>query len=118
MQDLVKLEEEGWQALSSAGDAAQKFYSSLLIDDAIAIFPGGLIVKGKEKFLESIDIRPWKFFKIEQPLVISITENVKAVIYKVTARRENNNTYTAIINSTYSNFDGDWKLVVHQQTPI
>lgn len=54
MQDLVKLEEQGWQALSSKGDAAKKFYGSLLTDDAIMVFPDGMLIEGREKILESM----------------------------------------------------------------
>jgi hypothetical protein len=35
MQDLIELEEQGWRALSTGGDAAKEFYDSLLTDDAI-----------------------------------------------------------------------------------
>lgn len=118
MQDLIKLEELGWQALSSAGDIAKEFYDSLLTDNAVMIFPGGMIIEGKENILESIDVQPWKFFKIEESRIISISESVKAVVYKVTARREGNSMYIATINSTYAYHEGNWKLVVHQQTLV
>lgn len=118
MQYLVKLEEKAWQALSSQGDTAKKFYSSLLTDDAIMVFPGGMLVEGREKILESIGTQPWKFFKIEDPHVISLSENAGVIVYRVTAQREGSNTYVALISSTYAFCEGKWKLVVHQQTPV
>lgn len=117
MQDLVKLEEQGWQALSS-GDEAKKFYGSLLSDDAIMVFPGGLLIEGREKILESMAAQPWKSFQIEQPHVISLSENAGVILYRVTALREGSNTYVALVSSTYTLREGKWKLVVHQQTPI
>lgn len=118
MQDLVKLEEQGWQALSSQGDAAKNFYSSLLTDDAIMVFPGGILVEGREKILESIGTQPWKSFQIEQTHVISLSENVGVIVYRVTAQREGSNTYVALITSTYALREGKWRLVLHQQTSV
>lgn len=117
MQDLIKLEEEGWQALSSEGDAGKRFYRSVLREDAIMLFPGGMVIEGKEKILESLAAQPWASFRIEGPQVISLSENTGVVIYKVTANRENSDPYAALISSTYVLKDGKWKLAVHQQTP-
>lgn len=119
MQDLIELEELGWQALSSAGDIAREFYDSLLTDDAVMVFPGGMVIEGKENILQSIiSVQPWKFFKIEAIRIISISETVKAVVYKVTAKRESSSIYTATINSTYAYLEENWKLIIHQQTPV
>lgn len=118
MQDLVKLEEQGWQALSSKGDAAKKFYGSLLTDDAIMVFPDGMLIEGREKILESMGAQPWKSFQMEEPHVISLAENAGVIVYRVTAQREGSNTYVALISSTYALREGKWKLVVHQQTPV
>ncbi len=118
MQDLIELEEQGWQALSSEGEASKKFYSSVLRDDAIMLFPGGMLVDGKEKILGSLDTQPWKSFQIEELQVISLSENAAVLVYKVTAQREGSDPYVALITSTYVLSDGRWKLVLHQQTPV
>ena len=49
MEDLIRLEKEGWQALSSKEDKAKKFYNSLLADNAVMVFPGDTILKGKKQ---------------------------------------------------------------------
>ncbi|ARV62450.1 hypothetical protein BZZ01_30885 [Nostocales cyanobacterium HT-58-2] len=118
MQELVKLEEQGWQALSSKGDAAKKFYGSLLTEDAIMIFPSGMLVEGREKILESIGAQPWKSFQMKEPHWILLSEKAAVIVYRVTAQREGSNIYVALISSTYALREGKWKLVVHQQTPI
>ena len=117
MQDLVKLEEQGWQALSSKGDAAKKFYGSLLTDDAIMVLPDGMLIEGREKILESMGTQPWKSFQIEDPQVISLSENAGVFMYRVTAQREGSEPYVAFISSTYVLNNGMWKLILHQQTP-
>jgi hypothetical protein len=117
MQDLIELEEQGWQALSSELEASKKFYSSVLRDDAIMLFPCGMLIHGKEKILESLATQPWKSFQIEEMQAISLSDNAGVLLYKVTAQREGSNPYVALISSTYVLSDGTWKLVLHQQTP-
>lgn len=118
MQDLINLEEQGWQALSTGIEASKKFYSSTLRDDAIMLFPGGMLIEGKEKILQSLAVQPWKSFQIEEPRVILLSESAEALVYRVTAQREGSEPYVALINSTYELRGGMWKLVLHQQTPV
>jgi len=117
MQDLIELEEQGWQALSSEGEASKKFYSSVLCDDAIMLFPGGILMNGKEEILASLAAQPWRSFQIEELQVIFLSENAGVLIYRVTAQREGSAPYVALISSTYIRSDGTWKLILHQQTP-
>jgi hypothetical protein len=118
MQSLVELEQQGWRALSSSGDAAKAFYAGLLVDDAIMIFPGGLFIKGKGPILNSMAAQPWESFTMEESVVISLSESVSLLAYRVTARREGHDVYEALVSSTYVVQEGNWKLAVHQQTPV
>jgi hypothetical protein len=118
MQDLIELEEQGWQALSSAGEASKKFYSAVLRDDAIMLFPSGMLIHGKEKILESLAAQPCKSFQIQELQAISLSNNAGVLVYRVTAQREGSEPYVALISSTYVLSDGTWKLVLHQQTPV
>ncbi|MBW4652657.1 MAG: nuclear transport factor 2 family protein [Kaiparowitsia implicata GSE-PSE-MK54-09C] len=118
MQDLIDLEEQGWQALSTDVEASKKFYSSVLRHDAVMLFPGGMIIEGKEKILQSLSAQPWKSFQIEEPRVISLSERAEVLVYRVIAQRQGSEPYVALINSTYELSDGMWKLVLHQQTPV
>jgi ketosteroid isomerase-like protein len=118
MHELARIEEQGWKALSSAGDAAREFYGSLLADDALMLFPGGLLIEGKEPILGSMGDRPWKSFRLEDLRVLPLSEEVGVVVYRVMAEREGRDTYEALISSTYARRGGEWTLVVHQQTPV
>jgi Domain of unknown function (DUF4440) len=118
MDELIKLEEQGWQVLSTEGDAAKKFYSAVLRDDAVMLFPGDLLIVGKQKILESFSAQPWKSFHIEGMQVISLSENAAVLVYKVTAQREGRDPSVALISSTYARSGGTWKMVLHQQTPV
>lgn len=118
MDDLIEIEEQGWRALSSPGSAAAEYYGSLLADDAAMLFPGGVLLEGKAKILESFGPQPWQSFQLEEPRVLSASETVGVIIYKVTAEREGSNPYSALVSSTYAVSGGKWKSVLHQQTPV
>lgn len=117
MQELLELEEQGWRALATKGNAGQAFYASILREDAVMLFPGGLRIEGRERILESLGAQPWDSNRIEDAKVLPLTSSAAAVVYKVTAQREGSEPYVALICSTYVR-DTDWKLVVHQQTPV
>jgi len=118
MNDLMKLEEQGWKALSSEENVAKEFYGSILTDDAVMLFPAGMSIEGKENILRSIGSQPWKSFQLQAPRVISLSEGAAVIVYKVTAQREDSKQYVALISSTYALHEGKWKLVLHQQTPV
>ena len=118
MEDLIRLEKEGWQALSSTEDKAKKFYNSLLADNAVMVFPGDTMLKGKKQILKFIGVQPWKSFKIEEPLTISLSKDAEVVIYKVTAQRDGSTPYIALVSSTYTFRNEAWKLIFHQQTLV
>lgn len=117
MKDLIKLEEEGWQALSDTSETGKTFYDSILHDDAIMLFPGGLRLTGKETILESLAAQPWQSFQIKDAQIISFSEGTAVVVYEVKAQREGDDPYVALISSTYILSEDGWKLILHQQTP-
>lgn len=115
MHELMKLEEQGWRALSTEGDAAKKFYASVLREDAVMLFPGGMRIAGKERILESMSAQPWDSFRIENPQILPLSADAATLVYTVTAQR-GSEPYVALISSTYVRAE-TWQLVVHQQTP-
>lgn len=116
MHEIIELEEQGWRALSTTGDAGRTFYASVLREDAVMLFPGGMRIEGCERILESLGAQPWETFRIDSPKVVTLSATSATLIYKVTARRKGTEEYVALISSTYVR-DRSWQLVVHQQTP-
>ncbi|MGH8771981.1 MAG: nuclear transport factor 2 family protein [Burkholderiales bacterium] len=116
MQELIELEKQGWCALSMEGDDGRKFYASVLRDDAVMLFPGGMRIEGRDRILQSLGSQPWESFRIEDAHVIALTSNAATLVYKATAKRKGGAQYVALISSTYVR-DRTWQLVVHQQTP-
>ncbi len=116
MREIIELEEQGWRALSTEGEAGRKFYESVLREDAVMLFPGGLRIDGRAKILESLGSQPWESFRIESPTVLQLSNGSATLVYKLTAERKGSAPYVALISSTYARGDA-WQLVVHQQTP-
>ncbi len=116
MRELIELEERGWRALSTEGDASKKFYESVLREDAVMLFPGGLRIEGRAQILASLGSQPWKSFRMENSRVIRLSADAAVVVYKVYAEREGSPPYVALISSTYAR-DQSWRLALHQQTP-
>jgi hypothetical protein len=116
MHELIELEEQGWRALSTDGDAGKKFYASILREDAAMLFSGGMRIIGRERVLQSLNAQPWNSFRIENVQVVSLSTNATTLVYTVTAQRKGSEPYVALISSTYVRAE-TWQLVVHQQTP-
>lgn len=112
---ILDLEEEGWRALSS-GQGAQ-FYESMLTEDALLVVPG--MVVDRATFLEAVQHeKPWSRYEIEDPRLVQLTADSAALVYRVTAQREGQPAYVALISTTYVKRGESWKLAHHQQTPL
>jgi hypothetical protein len=62
MDELLRLEEAGWRALSS-GEAAS-FYGELLADDAIMVLP--FRVMGRQSAIDAMrQAPPWSSYRLE-----------------------------------------------------
>jgi hypothetical protein len=112
---LLALEDEGWDALSSDRGAA--FYDEILTPHALMVVPG--MVLTKERAVKEIEAgRPWSDFRIEDPMVVRLTEQSAVLTYRATARRGNEPEHFTLMTSVYVENGGSWKLAFHQQTPI
>jgi hypothetical protein len=112
---LLRLEHDGWQALS--GDDGASFYQHLLSPHSLMVFPG--IVLSKERAVDEIEqAPPWAEFSIDDPQVVRLTEQSAVLTYSATARREGQPEYHALMSSIYVENGGAWKLAFHQQTPV
>jgi len=113
--DLLELEERGWQALSSPDPV--RFCEEWLADDALMIVPGMIV--DRRTFLHAIAHEPpWVSHRIEAPRTVQLTVDSVALIYRVAAERNGQPEYVALLTSVYANREGRWQLVLHQQTPM
>ena len=112
--NLVELEREGWEALSSGRGG--EYYREHLADTALMAFSFGVMTRDQAiAAMESAP--PWASFEMKDPRVVELTEDSGVVVYAVEARREGQEPYSAVVSSTFVRQDGAWKLAFHQQTP-
>jgi hypothetical protein len=111
---LLDLEERGWQAMSSTSPT--DYFEEWLADDALMVVPGMII--DRDTFLAAVGSEePWKTHHISEARVITFTEGCAALLYQVTAQRDGQAPYVALMTSVYARRNGHWKLIFHQQTP-
>lgn len=116
--DLLALEQRGWQALSGAAgeESAERFYDRVLANAVVMLLPGGMRLTDRDQILGSMSGAPWDAFELEDPQVLELGPDSAVVIYGVVAERDGS-PYSALVSSTYVRRDDGWKLALHQQTP-
>jgi len=117
-EELFDLETQGWRALSTSADAAVEFYGELLMDDAVMVFPGGILLRGKPDILAAMCGAPWEAFELADPHVIRLSEDGYAVAYRATAKRADSDVFEALIMSVYVRRSDGWQLALHQPPPV
>jgi hypothetical protein len=115
--ELIILEEQGWQALSSTPEAAGEFYDRILDETVVMLLPGGLRLDNRTTILAAMSGQPWSTYELQDPSVVTLGPDAGVVVYGVVARRAGAAAYSALISSTYVRRRDGWKLTVHQQTP-
>ena len=70
-----------------------------------------------DQVIASMQGEPWASFELSDERVLALGDGAALVAYRGRARRGEVD-YTALFNSTYVRVDGDWRMALHQQTPI
>jgi hypothetical protein len=111
--ELIQTERRGWDALCS--DEAGAYYSRHLADDAAMAFPFG--VMDRQEALDAMtSAEPWSTYHMEDPRTIVLGPDSGVVVYGVTAQREGQEPFSAVVSSTFVRVQGEWKLAFHQQS--
>lgn len=96
--DLMEMEESFWKGARDADFYQEHFAANRRIDRSMGIF-------GKEGVLATMsDAEPWDRFDIHDPSLIQVGD-------------ANSDGYETNMLSVSRENDGDWQLVLHQQTP-
>jgi hypothetical protein len=114
-EELVRLEERGWQA-PAGGDAAT-CYEQVLDNAVVMLLPGGLVLDGRGTIIASMSGPPWSAFRIAEPSVLRPTADTGVVTYGIVARRGDAPEYSALVSSLYVRRPDGWTVAFHQQTP-
>jgi hypothetical protein len=94
------------------GDA----YRARLAEDAVVVVPG--YVLDRDATIAAMDASPgWDEVDLAGASTRPLGEDGAVLTYTFTGRR-GEYEYRAVLSSAYARRDGDWKLVLHQQTPL
>ena len=116
-RDLIELERAGWDALSESGEAATKHYDEVLSDDVLVIMPGGMVIDDRQQVVDSMGGAAWNRYELHDERVLELDPDT-AIVGVPGHRDREGQDYEALFTSTYVRKDGDWKLALHQQTPV
>jgi hypothetical protein len=115
--ELLELEREGWNSLRRGGDDAGAFYDRVLAREVLMLLPGGTVIDDRARVVDSMRGPPWDEHELSDERVLQLGADVAIVAYRARARR-GDMTYVALFNSTYAREAGEWRLALHQQTPL
>ena len=116
-RELTAIEEAAWRALSTSGDAAAEYYAHRLASDVLVLLPGGMVVDDRDQVIASMGGAPWTSFHLSDVRALPLGDDGAILAYHVDARR-GDDEYEALLTSTFRKEGGEWRLTVHQQTPV
>jgi Domain of unknown function (DUF4440) len=113
LSQLVEIERAFWAA---SGDP--EFYRGHLAKDGMIVLAEGA-TDGESAIAAMSAATPWLEYTLKDPELIDVADDVAAITYRARVRRDDGSAaYEALISSVYVLRNGDWKLILHQQTPI
>ena len=112
MSELEDLERAGWDAL--CGPDGATYYEEHMADDGLMVFPG--MVMDKKTSISTIEsVEPWAAYELVDVREV-MAGDVGVITYSASARRRAQ-PYAATMTSVYLRRDGQWRLLLHQQSP-
>lgn len=92
-------------------------YRRHLDDAAVVIVPGQAL--DKDATVQALDASPgWDEVTIDEARLLEMGEGCAALTYRFGGRRGVDSSYVALMTSVYARRGDEWKLVLHQQTPL
>lgn len=110
---LQELEEGFWKA---AGDS--EYYREHMASEGLCVLPVGVLDRDETAAVIE-ESEPWAGFKLRDVRTLDLGDDEAALCYRAEAFRDDGSPgYKALISSVYIRLGGEWKLFLHQQTPI
>lgn len=111
--ELIELETAFWRA---AGDP--DFYRERFADDGVMAFHVGVMTKD-QVVAAMVGADEWAAFTMDDLRFVEIADDVASLTYTTQAEPLGSPLlYRAAVTSVYARRDGNWTLVLHQQTPL
>lgn len=116
IEELLGLEHRGWKSLCEGTGA--DFYGQLMTPDAVMVLAHGVVLDRDAVLASLNDAPPWDRYAISDERLIELTEHTAALVYTGRASRVGEAEFHALMSSVYRRHNGEWRLVLYQQTPI
>ncbi|ACQ80534.1 conserved hypothetical protein [Beutenbergia cavernae DSM 12333] len=114
LEVLLREEHRGWEALRRGEGGA--YYRNVMTPDGVMVVPG--IVLDRASTPAAIDsAAPWDSYEITEPRVVSLGRDAAQLVYRVAAVR-GEDTYEALLSTTFRRSEGSWRVAAHQHTPL
>ncbi|WP_062317388.1 DUF4440 domain-containing protein [Demequina maris] len=113
MHEVERLERQAWEELS--GGDPRAFFGRVLASDAVMLLPDVGLLERDESIDSMATTQPWDVHTLEDMRVLAPSEDVAVVVYRARAIRWDMQHVTHV-SSAYVRLDGEWRLLVHQQT--
>lgn len=114
-EQLLALEHAGWRSLcDGTGD---RFYGDVMTDDALMVLANGAVMDRATVVSALGQSPPWARYAIDDVRVISVADDIAALVYTGTGWRDGDEpAFVGAMSSVYHRTDDGWKLALYQQT--
>lgn len=113
-------EMELWELERAFWIDGEPAYAQGLAPESLMVFAPPVGVLDRVRTLEAIRNAPrWKHVVFAAERAISAGPHAAALVYEATAERDDGSApYRAQCSSAYVRIGGQWRLALHQQTPL
>ncbi|MEV6644182.1 nuclear transport factor 2 family protein [Amycolatopsis sp. NPDC051371] len=113
--ELIDLEQQGWQALMATLAAARKFYDGVFDERIVVLLSDLPPIRTRGEALDALCGSAWEEFRLHGLRCVELSEGTGVVRYSIAATRSAL-PYSAQVSSVYARRPGGWKLTFHQRT--
>lgn len=111
--ELLDIERGFWERGNEA-----EYYRDNMVDSGLAVLEPGIMEKDQVMEMTTL-AKPWKGVEMTDIRMMPLCADCVALIYSAEGKRpDNQEPYSARVNSTYLRRNERWQLALHQQTMI
>jgi hypothetical protein len=115
MDELMELERAGWASLcDGTGD---DFYGRTMSGDGLMVLANGTVMSRDDVVAALGQAPPWSSYEMDDVRVVPIGNDSAALVYVGTGHRDGEDEpFVGVMSSVYVKREGQWQLVLYQQT--
>jgi Domain of unknown function (DUF4440) len=113
--ELIDLEQQGWQALMATPNAARAFYEGIFAEQIVVLLADLPPIRTRGEAVEALCRSVFEEFRLDGLRCIRLGEGTGVVRYSIAATRSAV-PYSAQVSSVYARRPDGWKLTFHQRT--